>query len=236
MDSAGLTFSWTPPRWFCPRLSATLGVSVLVHLLIFFLFLVLGPEHLTSPPPAPEISLLSPDVPEHQALLESLRSESPIAALAHQLLPSTHLAKLPFRRSFQNQKSAPLSNQQNFLPPTFPLIKLPETSRDQSLPPESPAPLFTGKLELDAELSSRIPANLSIPTTPVSQLLEPSRFRIALREDGKVAFLILEKSSGNEEADRKAELIIKNLTFGQSTNQRLQWGKAALLWASRSEP
>lgn len=209
---------------------------MLVHLLIFFLFLVLGPEHLTSPPPAPEISILSPDIPEHHALLESLLSESPIASLAHQLLPSNHLAKLPFHPSFKSQKSAPLSNPQTLLPSTFPLIRLPDTAQPPSVLPTSPAPVFTGKLELDAELSSRIPANLSIPTAPVSQLLEPSRFRIALREDGKVAFLIIEKSSGNEEADRRAELLIKNLTFGQSSNQRLQWGKASLLWASRSEP
>lgn len=242
MDFSSFTFDWKTHRWFCPRLAATLGISIFAHLLVALLFTVETAEKVTSPPPSDEISILSRDIPEHRALLDFLKSESPIGALAHQLLPVGETPKTHYHFSFAHSQLVPLPPPRWTLPQTTPLprvpILAPETKNTPATPPHpltSGTSRFEGKLHLPAAIQSRLQSPLRIPTSPTQQLLEPVTFLIGIRAQGSVAFVMLQKTSGDSSADSHAENFLHQLTF-QKSDSPLEWGSATLEWASPVSP
>jgi hypothetical protein len=213
-------------------IALALGLSALLHLLLFQLFLVLGPEHATSPAPAPEIELISSQIPEHRALLESIQARSPAAALAHQLLPPEAAPAPRFRPS---------------LPPNAPglvqlqIPDLPTPELPPILPPLPPSPLPSESRPLivlePAALQNRIlpanpPAAGSSPTQPHPTPREPfARFRITLSPSGTLLALELEKTSGNPAHDQQAESLLRSVNFAPDPAARNPLlGSACVLW------
>jgi hypothetical protein len=228
MSSDGLTFQWFPRRWFCPRLAATLGLSILGHLIAFLLFIIVSSEQVTSPIPAPEISILNQDIPEHRTLLDALQSQSPIGALAHRLLPVGNLSAAPYQYSFNSSQLGPLSPPRWTPPKSHPLTRVPLAS---NIPTPSPSAHFAGKLTLTPALKSRLPVPPTLPSAPTRQLLQPATFLIGVRADGSVAFLMLQSSSGDGRADLETEAFLRQLRF-ENHETALEWGHATLLWAT----
>jgi len=238
MHSSSFTFDWKTHRWFCPRLAATLGISIFAHLLVALLFTVETTEKVTSPPPSDEISILSRDIPEHRALLDFLQSESPIGALAHQLLPVGDTPKTHYHFSFAHSQLVPLPPPRWTLPQTTPLPQVPILTPDNTENPATPnnpltsrASRFEGNLHCTASLQSRLQSPLRIPSSPTLQLLEPVTFLIGIRAQGSVAYVMLQKTSGDSNADSHAENFLRQLTF-QKSDSPLEWGSATLEWAS----
>jgi hypothetical protein len=85
---SGLIFQWPPRGWFSRRLLACFMVSIAVHGFVFILFQVSERDRVTSPVVEKEVTFLSSEVPGHQALLVLVEAETPMAALAHPLLPA----------------------------------------------------------------------------------------------------------------------------------------------------
>ena len=226
MNPAGATFSWENTIGHSSRLLAAIGVSVLAHLLIFQLFLVLGPEHANSPAPAPELTFLSPDVPEHRALLESIRAQFPTAALSHPKLSSERWMKHSFHPSYHWPQTEPLLPKLSPSPATPPPLA-------PKLPLENAASTARGQLLLSPALRTRAPhlSQLpSFPSLPAGQSrIEAPRFWVAVQPSGEVAHVFLESSSGQPETDRNTEAFLRQLHFVPTPQSKaLEWGQAAL--------
>lgn len=226
-----LTFSWTKTRWTGNGLPGLLLVSAFVHSLAFFLLQVVPREKATAPEREREIELLSGEIPEHQALLAAVEAESPVAALSHQLLPADDLLARSRQPAPPQARTAPLEPglwrpQSGFLLPSLRSARThPETAAAKPRP---------ARIQLSQREQDRL-ANLpSLPSTPKGRLLENPTFLIGIGGDGTVQFVLLQKSSGDEGADRLVENTLRRLEFvgGQAETQ---WGDATFIWGQASE-
>ena len=224
-----LTFLWQhPERWYKSRLLRFVLVSVLGHFLAFLLFQIVTPENVTAPDRERELQILSHDLPEHQALLQALEAEVPLAALSHQLLPPDHLLERPYRSAFAQSRVQPVDapRWKPISKTLIPVFASPAGAIDKT--PVDARP-FLGRLLLDPNLEARRLSLPEIPSVPNSKSLESPRFIIGLAGSGEVQFLFLDKSSGDAQADALAESTIKQTAFHGGTTSTV-WGEATLVW------
>jgi hypothetical protein len=227
----GLTFLWQPPqRWYKSRLLRFLLVSVLVHILAFLLFQVVTEEKVTAPNRERELQMLSADLPEHQALLEAVEAEVPLAALSHQLLPSEDLFQRPYRSAFADTRPA-LKEIPRWKAPLKPLLPSFSPASGSPRPSLSEPPPFPGRLVLDTALEARLDAAPELPGAPAGKLLESPVFLVGIAPTGGVQHVFLEKSSGDNEADAAAQRFLQETTFRGGASQTT-WGQATVIWRS----
>lgn len=230
-DSTALTFLWPRRvRWYHSRLLRFVLVSVLGHLLAFILFQIVNPETVTAPGRERELQLLSSDLPDHQALLQAVEAEVPLAALAHQLLPPDGLLQGAYRSAFLESHISPKapprwSPAPKSLQPAFP--QRPPTGAPQL----AAAQPYPGLLVLEPDLEKRIVSKPQIPCPPPGKLLESPRFLLGIAGSGEVHFVFLDKSSGDAEADDAAERALRQATFTGAATETA-WGQATLIWRS----
>ncbi|MEY5025354.1 MAG: hypothetical protein RLZZ244_882 [Verrucomicrobiota bacterium] len=213
------------------RLAAAFGASAAVHLLIFLLFIVVSSEKVSSPRPAPELLLLSRDIPEHRPLLDALESESPTQTLSHRLLPADSALNTPPRFFLARSDLRPLPLPKNPGAKPVAVTDLPSPPAQQQPPPAS----FLGSLQLSPNLQARLLPPPPIPRAPTPQLLEPASFLVGISSGGECGFLLLQKSSGDGNADRAAESFLRSLPFSkapQAPPSAWEWGQITLQWAS----
>lgn len=223
-----LTFLWQrPERWFQSRLLRFILVSLLGHLLAFLLFQIVTDEKVTAPDRERELQLLSNDLPEHQALLQLVEAEVPIAALSHQLLAPETLLERSYRSAFTESRVTP-REPARWKPEPIKLRPIFPPHHGASTQP-APAAVFSGSLRLDPPLKERLEALPEIPGGPVGKLLESPSFLIGIAGSGEVQFVFLDKSSGDAEADALAEATLRQTTFKGGATSVL-WGNATLLW------
>jgi len=225
-----LTFNWQRSRWFKDPLLPLLLVSALGHLLLFMLLQVVSTEKVTAPDREREMQFLSAEISEHKALLDAVEAETPLAALSHQLLPVESLLSRPYASPFIDSKPAP---REAFLwknPATVPLPKASFPSIATPSPKQVRPVPFEGRVVVDDGLKGRLQGTPpGTPSPPAGKTLEQPEFLLGVSAPGEVKFVVLQKSSGDGEADRTAEHFLRRIVFTAS-DRDLEWGHARLEW------
>ena len=226
-----LTFSWQKTRWTGNGLPSLILVSAFIHSLAFVLLQVVPKEKVTAPEREREIEFLSGEIPEHQALLAAVEAESPVAALSHQLLPAGDLLTRSGQPAPPQAPTLPLEPglwkpKSGFLLPALRTTRpLPDT------PAPRPAP---ARIRLSPREQDRLAKHPSLPSPPKGRLLENPTFLLGIGGDGTVEFVLLQKSSGDEGADRLVENALRRLEF-KGGQAETQWGDATFIWGQASE-
>jgi hypothetical protein len=203
----------------------------LVHSLAFVLLQVVPKEKATAPEREREIELLSAEIPEHQALLAAVEAESPLAALSHQLLPVEDLLSRP-RLPASSQSRTPHLHP-NFggpQPVRWSAGCYPQSARRWRGSPG----LRPARIEFSPRERERLGAIPTLPGTPKGRLLENPEFLLGISGDGTVQFVMLQKSCGDEAADRLVERALRRVEF-KGGQRDTQWGTATFIWGQAGE-
>ena len=153
-------------RKFPLSLLAFGGLSLLAHAASFLLFLVSYPPHVTIPPAASQVVIISADDPDQQPLLRWIESEDPalIAASAHPVPP--RLFELKYEPSYLVPRTAPRTMPETpGRPERAPGPELSSLIRSIATPKttsEKPAPSIATRLVLSEVCSA---GNCSAPPT-----------------------------------------------------------------------
>jgi hypothetical protein len=221
-----LTFSWPKPRWNSTRLPGLLLLSALVHSLAFVLLQVVPKEKVTAPEREREVQLLSAEIPEHQSLLAAVEAESPLASLSHRLLPVEDLLSRPLQPAYL-QNRTPLIEPRHWKPESG-SVAVAMLSASPSPPDPVPRPQAP-RIEFSLRENERLTATPPLPVTPSGRLLENPVFLIGIGGEGSVQFVMVQKSCGDEAADRLVEGALKQLEF-RGGQRDTQWGSVTFVW------
>ncbi len=227
-----LSFDWRRSRWFRDPLFRFLLVSALGHLLIFMLLQVVSTEKVTAPDREREMQFLSAEIPEHKALLDAVESETPLAALSHQLLPVGNLLSRPYTSAFMDSKPAPKDVALWKNPSSVELPRGAFHSEKASAQQQARHKLFEGRLVLDGDLANRLVNSPETPSAPADKALEHAEFLLGVSAPGEVKFVILQKSSGDSQSDRVAEHFLRRTSFAAGGGD-IHWGHARLEWKAQ---
>jgi hypothetical protein len=226
-----LTFSWPKTRWNRTPLPGLILLSALVHGLAFVLLQVVPKEKATAPEREREIELLSADIPEHQALLAAVEAESPLAALSHQLLPVEDLLSRP-KLPASSQSHTPPLEPQLWRPAAGSLVAGLLSAKRPA--PETEVRPEPARIELSRREQERLGTIPPLPGTPKGRLLENPEFLLGIGGEGTVQFVLLQKSCGDEAADRLVERALRRMEF-KGGQRETQWGTATFIWGQAGE-
>jgi hypothetical protein len=231
-----------PPE---PRFPATLllfGVfSFLAHAATFFVFQVAYPSHVTIPLQTPQVSVLTGDTPEQQALMRWIESEDPalIAASSHPV--PAGLFEVPYRPSYLTPRTAPRSMPEvKEAPERAPgpelsaLLRSVLPAAPGAAPKVEPAPT---KILLSAGLARRTLVATPALKTAVPGPLEDASFMLGVTREGEVRFALLQRSSGDHATDAAAlaQLAKARLRPDESAPE-IEWGFADIVWGDDAYP
>jgi hypothetical protein len=232
MKDGGSIFDWQKASWDY-RLPVLIGLSLAGHILCFYLFHVVYPPTTSLLPPAAQVSVLNPKVPEDRALLAWVDVNNPASVsqpdfrrdLVKQLAPR-------YRPSFAESAPAilPLKSPTDAAD-QFPSLFQTETLSAIRRPPAAPATPFEFKTRIDLEPALQNRAPCQLPTPPAAAaLVEPTTLFVGVGPDGKVEFAFLHRSSGSDELDRTAEIYVQALNFAPAVER--SWGLVHVRWGS----
>jgi len=241
MSSAALhpeagTLPAPPKARFSLAFLGFLVLSLFAHGATFLLFQVAYPQRVTIPPPAPQVTLLAPGAPEEDALLRWIAAEDPalVAASAAPMPPGafsvTYQPSYTVLRTPPRTISPPAERPE---PPPSP-IALPITTA-KAHAPESPAltsaaaPMRTS-VTLSGELAGRtvtLPSISARFTAP----LDSAELLLAVNARGEVRHVMLQRSSGDTEADAEATRALAAASVSPLPDQDgVEWGFATISW------
>ena len=227
-----LTFIWPGSRGFWGPFVGFLGISAGMHALLFLLLQVVPEEKVTAPDREQEIQVLRDDLPEHRALLAAAEAESPLPALSYRLLSVEDLLLQPYRSVTSSAQEPPLEAAR-WKPPIqllVPVLSSPATTHPVAPIPEREKVLREGKIHLSEKIKTRFEHTQKPPPAPDGPQLEAPVFLIGILPEGKAAYVLLQRSSGSEEADQLAEKTLRGLTF-EARDGDIEWGEAVLEWS-----
>ncbi len=225
-DAPALTFAWPVRRWFNGKIVLFFFVSLLLHGICFLLFQVVNREKVTAPERERELQLLSSEIPEHRALLEAVEAEVPLGALSHHLLSVDYLLQQPYRSAFSNSKVEPKDPERWRSSATASIPILADLTR--STRPKKFSD-FAGAIILSPPLDKRLKGSPELPTAPGGKVLENPEYLLGVNGTGTVQFVWLQKSSGDESADRIGEEVLRGLSF-KGGEAHTQFAPGTLQW------
>lgn len=210
-------------------------LSFLAHAASFLLFQVVYPQHVTVPPPPPQVQLLAPETPQYEAIMSWVDAEDPaLTASAHSVRPA-NLLEVPYRPSFAIQRTAPRGVPETQVPIQFPAARRPlEIIRSAEPRPVQPT-TSAGPLKTQLTVSPTLVQRewLQAPDLAVaaraSAAVEPSQYLIGVNDRGEVRFVFLQRSSGHPELDAAGQRSLTRASFTQSENPMV-WGFATIAW------
>jgi hypothetical protein len=231
--SRRLIFDWTPQRWNQP-LIGFLAASLLVHFIAFYLFHIVYPTTNSLLPAAAQVSVLNPKNPDDHHILAWAELHDPSALSAPKFRNDLVADLVPrYRPSFSTISPSPLPESQ---PTASSQSSNPSLFSAESLFPLRKRPVigpveqsFVTRLEFGHNLQSRGPKfSGSLPTA--AEVLEPSTFFVGVNREGKVEYLFLWQTSGNDRRDSEAERFLWQVQFepGPSTS----WDLVKLDWST----
>ncbi|HEY0790021.1 MAG TPA: hypothetical protein VGD78_03045 [Chthoniobacterales bacterium] len=226
-QAAPFIFDWRRPRWDF-RLPGLLLLSLLGHLVGFYLFQVVYPSATVLLPTAASVAVLNPGREPDQKVLAWADLADPGALTRPGFRPELVSRLVPkYQPSFADARPefAPIVPEStDRLPPVFG----PEGLLHTDKPPVQPEMLsFPSRVELDDALRSR-PSVDAPPLPPNREYLEPTVLWVGVSEAGKVAFCFPWRSSGRSEADRRADDYVRALRFRPAN--AFTWGKVRVVW------
>ena len=207
-------------------------LSLFAHAATFFLFQAVYPQHVTLPPSAPQVTLLTGDSPENLALLRWIAAEDPALVAASTGAEPPGLLQLPYRPSYAALRTPPRSlpevPERPEQPPSN--LTLPLALSAAPLPPAAPRrTVVTTTVNLSGGLRERSLASADAPPVRAAGPLQPAQFLIALTDRGEARFAFLQHSSGDEHADALAAAWLARASFTHA-DAPLTWGFATVRW------
>jgi hypothetical protein len=227
-----LTFAWPKRRGLSWQLPLFLVLSLFAHAATFFIFQV-DPQRATIPPPAPQVSLLTPSTPENKTLLNWIESEDPALGAATAHAPVKGLAELAYHPSFATIRTPPriLSPEPEKVPfPSGrdPLDMIRGAAPSATAAPAARAPSVT-RVILSGGLAGRSFAKEPVFSALSSTPLDAAHFLLGVNQAGQVIFVFPQRPSGNPSADPAAAAALAQASFVPS-HAAIAWGFATVEW------
>ena len=248
---SGLTFHWPDYRKVSFALPGFILLSVVMHGVAFTLFQVVYPASGMLRPPPVGVTLLTPSNEENRALLKWIAARDPALASKPQEVIPPGLLDLQYEPSFAElytePKPAELPAENIGVPSIMDsqalIATLAHNGKDGS--PQGGAVAQSTQMRVSEGLSTRVAKGADgIGKQPKFSFqfkstvsLEPAQFLVGVNPEGKVAYVFLQRSSGEPKMDREAESLVAKTHFeaGPDTN----WGMICFCWGSdvfASEP
>lgn len=218
--------------WF---LFFCVALSFFAHAGTFLVFQVVYPQHVTVPPPPPQVQLLSPATPQYEAIMSWVDAEDPsLVASAHSVRPA-NLLEVPYRPSYAIQRTAPLGVTEAEVAVPFPAVRNPlaiirSGESRIAAPTPQPGPL-PSRLTLSPALAAQTlvqPPDLAVAARATSPV-EPSRYLLGVTDRGEVRFVFLQQSSGAPALDAAGARSLTRATFDPIPTP-ITWGHATIAW------
>jgi hypothetical protein len=211
------------------------ALSFIAHVGSFLVFQVIYPQHVSVPPPPPQVQLLSPATPQYEAIMNWVDAGDPALVASALSVRPANLLEVPYRPSFATQRTAPLGVPEVEGRVPFPAVRDPlaiirSGDARASAPAPAPGPLPT-RLTLSPALAAQTliqPPDLAVAaraSTPV----ESSRYLLGVTDRGEVRFVFLRQSSGNAELDTAGARNLARASFDPIAAP-VTWGHATIAW------
>jgi len=231
-----LIFAWERVRRVPLVLPAFLLLAFLGPLGAFFLSRVVSPPQASLPMPPPEITMLDPSRPDHQALLRWAEAED-TAPAGSQAGITELLLHVPYRPSFATARTAPLSLPEpepaaaEYPPARDPLalIRSADSRPLARAPLPRPAPT---RVTFSAPAAARARGDITLALEQrAAEPLETAQFLIGITDRGEVRFAILQHTSGNAAVDAEAAAQLTQLQLAPAAEPIL-WAHAFIHWSA----
>jgi len=223
-------FDWRKARWDY-RLPVLITISLLGHVLCFYLFHVVYPTTTSLLPPSAQITVLDPNSAHDRSLLDWIEVNDPTTVSAPRFDPDLVSKVVPgYKPSFSSLATELKPSDASENPPKgMPSIFSAEMLIPMRIHPQatdSPQ-RFPSRLDIASTLRQRPLASMP-PLPVVSTLSEPSSFFIGVNPEGQVDFVFLRTSSGTNSIDETAESFIRTLRFKPGPSR--DWGVVTIRW------
>jgi hypothetical protein len=238
-----LLFSWDSPRGQKAVLASFLVLSLVAHVLCFYVFQIVYPAPVAVLPPPARVTFIALDSDEGRTLLHWIDAEDP--ALAFTTLPPPG-ARL---RAFPTVEHVPSYSALEPILKDLPALK-PDLRIPSSRPPGAVRSL--SRKTAPAIASGRTSISFSkdldqfgAPSLPQSRFVasnkeapETFRFRVAVNEFGEIRYCFPIDSSGDPALDEQARLQVIRSRFppnrgtGGNPGGSLVWGIATIQWGN----
>lgn len=215
------------------RLPFLLGISLLGHMLCFYLFQVVYPTTTAVLPRSAEVTVLDPNRPQDRGIQEWAESNNPATASAPELNSDLIAKVVPPYHPISSTLTPELMP---MIPPAVkkagpPLVIAPDDLLPLRPPPQNPTKpqSFETRLFIGSTLQDRAPETvLSLP--PTMALSPVTSMFIGVGPSGSVDFVFVRQSAGSSELDQKAEKMVKNVRFRPAS--KTSWGVITIRWGS----
>jgi hypothetical protein len=231
------TFHWEVLRRFPTVLPGFILISLLVHAATFFIFRVTYPPQASMAAPPPEVTVLDPNRPDHQALLRWIEAEDPSPAINGGNAVTDRLLQVEYKPSYARLRTPPLTLPEETLRTQFPpardplaIIRSVEAKPPVSAPPPAGDPT---RVTLSGPLKSRAadPMPRFDLATKSTAELEEAAFLVGVDARGVVQYVMPQLSSGNAAADDAAMKYLSTLRLSPG-DQAISWGRATIQWGA----
>jgi hypothetical protein len=218
-----------------------IGVSILGHVAMFYLFKVVTPSTTRRLPPEESVLVLRSGDPLTSSILSSLEDRSPASLLVRNGSVPEILREGPtlpaYRPSFYNYQPR---IEFDWAPPAAPLPLLADSNRPQlpklgknpPTPRPEPDPIAKGatpKLLLSGNLETRglvTRARWALELSPPEEEVEPHLFHVAINASGAVTYCL---SDGLTPPPSILQTV-QNLKFTRRAGAGLEWGTIEVHW------
>ncbi len=236
---ATLIFDWPGRHTLHLVLPGCILLAVLLHAGVFYVFAITYPRPEAAGPNPAQAFFIPPGSDVSPQLSAILQTEDPAIFAPGRGVPQSALRPaLRYTPTYETQTDGldPLpavppvkaANKPAAGPVAIPPV------RNVPVVPEGPA---RTRLVSTGALASRLP---EVPAgsgfqSLAGQSLEPTVFLVSVREDGSVAHLVLQKSSGNSQLDEGALRLLKSLRFQPAAGGSV-WSDVAIHWGADVRP
>ena len=235
-----LIFEWPGRHHLHLLLPAAIVFAAILHAGLFFAFSIIYPHPRNAGPDPAQIYFVPPGTADAERLEGLLRSSDPAVFAPGRGLdlpePFPPVAYVP-RYASDKPVLDPLPRlKKSDLPrPAF-AGPVPVVRESQKPAAASPAPAAT-RLVAAGALDARIPALPEGTVFPVPKGFdpEPAFFLVDVREDGRVAHVFLQRSSGNSSLDLKAASLLRKRAFAPDPAGD-SWGFVTFQWGADVQP
>jgi hypothetical protein len=206
--------------------------SLLVHFAAFYLFHIVYPTTSSLPPATAQVSVLNPKNLEDHRTLDWAELHDPSSLSTPKFRNDLVPDLVPrYRPSFSTISPSPLPEPRS-------TVSLPKSSPSlfsaESLFPLRKEPVigplersFATRLEFGDNLRNRHPT-FSGPLPAASEVLEPSTFFVGVNREGKVEYLFLWQTSGNDRRDSETERFLRQIQFEPGSS--ITWDLVKYRW------
>ena len=238
-----LLFNWDAPRGHKAVLAIFLVLSLVAHVLCFYVFQIVYPTPVALLPPPARITFISPESQEGRTLLRWIDAEDPAIAFTTNLPPGTRLRTLPKAEHVASYSAVnPILKQ---IPAVQPDLRIP-SSRPPGAVRARSRKIVSTVIPARTYISfSRELDQLGVPNVPQLRFTasndetpETLRLRVGVNNLGEIRYCFPINSSGDPALDEQARLQLlrtrlspESATAGK-LGSSLIWGIATVQWGS----